>query len=268
MRLIRFVDDGNQIRHAALQGDGTALLVEGDVFNNPILTNRVATVRKLLTPIAPVQMLGIGLNYRQHAAETGAKLPERPIIFGKGLGAAQNPGDPIILPTHLPSDEVDYEAELAVVIGKAAKNVPRERALDYVLGYMCGNDVSARDHQKRLGGGQWWRGKSFDTFAPLGPALVTRDEVPNPQALAIRLTVNGEVLQEGSTSDMIFDVATLVSFLSGSTTLPAGTVILTGTPHGVGMARTPPRWLKPGDRVAVTIDQLGTLENPVFREGA
>ncbi|WP_404425025.1 fumarylacetoacetate hydrolase family protein [Nibricoccus sp. IMCC34717] len=268
MRLLRHLDSENRICHAALQPDGTALRVEGGVFTGWIHTGEPADVRKRLCPLQPTQILGIGLNYRQHAAETGAKLPERPLIFGKSVACAQNPGDPIILPRHLRSDEVDFEAELGVVIGRDAKNVPRERALDYVLGYVCANDVSARDHQKRLGGGQWWRGKSFDTFAPLGPVLVTRDEIPDPQALAIELTLNGEVMQRASTSDMIFDVATLVSFLSGSTTLPAGTVILTGTPQGVGMARTPPRWLQPGDVVRVTIEGLGSLENPVVAESA
>jgi 2-keto-4-pentenoate hydratase/2-oxohepta-3-ene-1,7-dioic acid hydratase in catechol pathway len=268
MRLLRHLDSANRLCHAALQPDGTALRIEGDVFNDWILTNQVADVRKMLCPIAPTQILGIGLNYRQHAAETGAKLPERPLIFGKSVTCAQNPGDPILLPRHLRSDEVDFEAELGVVIGKTAKNIPPEHALDYVMGYVCANDVSARDHQKRLGGGQWWRGKSFDTFAPFGPVLVTRDEIPDPQDLGIELTLNGEVMQRASTSDMIFSVAALVSFLSGSTTLPAGTVLLTGTPQGVGMARTPPRWLQPGDVVRVTIDGLGTLENPVRAESA
>jgi len=161
---------------------------------------------------------------------------------------------------------VDYECELAVVIGKPCKNVSRKNALQYVLGYTCGNDVSARDWQKRRSGGQWCRAKSFDTFAPLGPCLVTPDEIPNPNALRIRTLLNGEVLQENNTSDMIFDVPTLIEFLSGSTTLLPGTVIFTGTPSGVGMARTPPRYLELGDVVTVEIEKIGKLTNPVALE--
>jgi 2-keto-4-pentenoate hydratase/2-oxohepta-3-ene-1,7-dioic acid hydratase in catechol pathway len=161
---------------------------------------------------------------------------------------------------------VDYECELAVVIGKASRNVSREKALDYVLGYTCANDVSARDWQKQFGGGQWCRGKTFDTFCPLGPWLVTPDEIPNPNALKIRTRVNGELLQDSTTEDMIFDVPRLIEFLSGSTTLLPGTVILTGTPQGVGMARNPPRWLKAGDMVSEEVERIGTLTNPVMDE--
>ena len=142
----------------------------------------------------------------------------------------------------------------------------RDRALDYVLGYTCANDVSARDWQLHRSGSQWCRAKSFDTFAPLGPRLVTPDEIPNPNALKIRTLLNGEPVQDWNTNDMIFDVAALIEFLSGSTTIPAGAVILTGTPHGVGMARKPPLWLKPGDEVAVEIDRIGVLSNPVVEE--
>jgi 2-keto-4-pentenoate hydratase/2-oxohepta-3-ene-1,7-dioic acid hydratase in catechol pathway len=166
----------------------------------------------------------------------------------------------------LRSEKVDYECELAVVIGKTCKNVSRTKALEYVLGYTCGNDVSARDWQLERSGGQWCRGKSFDTFAPLGPCLATPDELPCPLALRIRTEVNGETLQDWNTSDMIFDVPALIEFLSGSTTLLPGTVILTGTPHGVGMARTPPRWLRPGDVVSVEIEGIGRLTNPVALE--
>ena len=168
-----------------------------------------------------------------------------------------------MLPRGLATDEVDYEAELAVVIGKRCKNVPRDRALEYVLGYTCANDVSARDWQNKKGGSQWCRGKTFDTFAPLGPCLVTADEITNPNTLPIRTVINGEVLQDWNTDDMIFDVPALIEFLSGSTTLLPGTVILTGTPHGVGFARKPPRWLRPGDRVSIEIGRIGTLTNPV-----
>lgn len=170
------------------------------------------------------------------------------------------------IPTHFASEEVDYECELAVVIGHPCINVTRATALDYVLGYTCANDVSARDWQIKKGGGQWCRGKFFDTFAPLGPVLVTPDEIPNPNALAIRTILNGETVQDWNTNDMIFDVSALVEFLSGSTTLLPGTVILTGTPHGVGMAAKPPRWLKPGDTVTIETERIGRLTNPVVLE--
>jgi 2-keto-4-pentenoate hydratase/2-oxohepta-3-ene-1,7-dioic acid hydratase in catechol pathway len=169
-------------------------------------------------------------------------------------------------PRHLASEQVDYECELAIVIGKRCKNVSREKALDYVLGYTCANDVSARDWQIHRGGGQWSRGKFFDTFCPLGPCLVTSDEITNPNALKIGTILNGERVQDWNTNDMIFDVPTLIAFLSGSTTLLPGTVILTGTPHGVGMAQKPPRWLRAGDVITVEIEGIGALTNPVEDE--
>ena len=223
---------------------------------------------KLLAPIVPSAILCIGLNYRKHAAESNSPLPKFPVLFVKSAGAVQNPGDPIFLPRRLRSDKVDYEAELAVVIGRAAKNVSRENALDYVLGYTCANDVSARDWQKEGGGGQWCRGKSFDTFCPLGPVIVTPDELRDPHALKISARVNGETLQDWTTGDMIFDIATIIEFLSSSNTLLPGTVILTGTPHGVGMARTPPRWLLAGDVAEIEIEKIGVLRNPVAEEAA
>jgi len=222
-----------------------------------------ARVGKRLTPIAPTQIIGVGLNYREHARETNAKIPQYPIVFMKSLNSVQNPGDPIVIPSTLVSTEVDYECELAVVIGKACRNVSRSHALHYVLGYTCANDVSARDWQIAKGGSQWCRGKSFDTFCPLGPILVTTDEIPNPNALPIKTTVSGEVLQDLNTDDMIFDVASIIEFLSGDTTIPPGTVILTGTPQGVGMARNPQRYLRPGDTVTVEIEGIGKLINPV-----
>jgi 2-keto-4-pentenoate hydratase/2-oxohepta-3-ene-1,7-dioic acid hydratase in catechol pathway len=268
MKIIRYLDSKGAERLGALNADGAAEELEGALFGELNPTGRPAEVRKLLAPLAPVAILCIGLNYRKHAEETGAQLPEFPILFVKPPAAVQNPGDPIQIPTFLASDEVDYEGELAVVIGRRCKNVKRNEALDYVYGYCCGNDVSARDWQKKRGGSQWCRGKSFDTFAPLGPCLVTADEIPDPNALQLRTWVKGELRQESGTSDMIFDVPTLIEFLSGSTTLLPGTVILTGTPHGVGMAFTPPRWLKPGDEVTVEIDAIGRLTNPVEAEKA
>lgn len=267
MLLIRYQDSAGNISYGSQQPDGSAVKLDGDPFSGLTPTGQKADVAKLLAPIAPSQILCIGLNYRHHAEETKAKIPERPILFVKGINTLQHPGDPILIPTHLASHEVDYECELAVVIGTACKNVRRAQALDYVLGYTCANDVSARDHQIKLGGGQWCRGKFFDTFAPLGPCLVTRDEIPNPNALKIATILNGDRVQDWTTSDMIFDVATIIEYLSGSTTLVPGTVILTGTPHGVGMAAKPqPRWLKAGDIVTIEIEGIGSLTNPVALE--
>ena len=268
MKIIRYQDSQGNIGHAALRADGTAFKLAGNIFESPKLTTEKAEVAKLLAPVEPATIICIGLNYRRHAQETNAKIPEFPVVFFKGLNTLQHPGEPILLPTHLKSNEVDYECELAIVIGKRCKNVARTKALDCVLGYTCANDVSARDWQKNWSGGQWCRGKSFDTFCPLGPCLVTTDELPNPNALKIRTVVSGEVLQDWNTNDMIFDVPTLIEFLSGSTTLLPGTVILTGTPHGVGMARTPQRWLRPGDSVSIEIEKIGTLTNPVLSEPA
>jgi 2-keto-4-pentenoate hydratase/2-oxohepta-3-ene-1,7-dioic acid hydratase in catechol pathway len=263
MKIIRYLDSSGNEAFATLQRDGSALEISGDIYGEYRVTGKAAQVAKLLAPIVPTNLLCIGLNYRQHAIETKLPIPEYPVLFMKTTGAVQNPGDPIILPRTLHSDQVDYECELAVVIGKKCKNVSREKALDYVLGYACANDVSARDWQFNGSGGQWCRGKTFDTFAPLGPCLVTADEIPDPNALDIRLDINGEVLQQSNTSDMIFDLPRLIEFLSGDTTLLPGTVILTGTPQGVGVARKPPRFLNAGDVVTVTIEKIGSLSNPV-----
>jgi 2-keto-4-pentenoate hydratase/2-oxohepta-3-ene-1,7-dioic acid hydratase in catechol pathway len=266
MKIIRHLDEAGQICHAALLADGTAREIVGDLFGEFHVTSAPASVRKLLAPIAPPAIFAIGLNYRSHIGETNSKIPGHPVLFMKSPGAVQNPGDPIELPRHLRSDQVDYEVELAIVIGRACKNVSVEKALDFVLGYTVANDVSARDWQKQWGGGQFCRGKTFDTFCPLGPCLVTPEEIPDPQTLALRTIINGEELQSSTTAQMIFPVAQLISFLSGSTTLLPGTVILTGTPEGVGMARNPPRWLVPGDEITCEIDGIGALTNPVVEE--
>jgi len=268
MKIIRFLDAQGKIQVAAQQEDGSARLISGDLFGDFRVTNERAQVGKLLAPIAPTQFLCIGLNYRRHAEEGGVTPPQYPVLFMKGVNAVQNPGDPILVPTALPSLEVDYEGELAVVIGKVCKNARRETALSYVLGYTCANDVSARDWQIKKGGSQWCRGKTFDTFAPLGPCLTLTDEIPNPNRLQLRTTVSGRLMQDWNTEDMIFDVPTLIEFLSGSTTLVPGTVILTGTPHGVGMAQKPPRWLLAGDSITVEIEKIGALTNPVQNESA
>jgi 2-keto-4-pentenoate hydratase/2-oxohepta-3-ene-1,7-dioic acid hydratase in catechol pathway len=266
MKIIRYEDAEGQIHFAAQQPDGTARRIVGDILGSFQVSEQIASVKKLLAPLAPTGILCIGLNYRRHAAEGNAPIPKWPVLFMKTISAVQNPGDPILLPTHLKSNEVDYECELAVVIGRRAKNVPRDRALEYVLGYTCANDVSARDWQKEMGGSQWCRGKTFDTFCPLGPCLVTPDELTNPGALGIKTVLNGQTMQDWNTEDMIFDVPALIEFLSGSTTLLPGMVILTGTPHGVGMARKPPVWLKAGDQITIEIEKIGSLTNPVDNE--
>lgn len=266
MKLYRYFTSGGSIEYGADAGDGNINRVNGDIFGVYAVTDEPASVAELLAPIDPTGIIGIGLNYRQHAVESGLPIPEYPVVFFKGLNSLQHPGKPIALPTALRSDEVDYECELAIVIGRACKNVDRDQALEYVLGYTCANDVSARDWQIARGGSQWCRGKTFDTFCPLGPALVTTDDIPDPNALTIRTILNGDVVQDWSTDDMIFDVPELIAFLSGSTTLLPGNVILTGTPHGVGMAAKPPRWLKPGDEVTIEIEGIGSLTNPVISE--
>lgn len=277
MKIIRCIDERgrtcfaggtNGVDYFRIDGDvvDTAAKSTGTIAEAIRLSSHTVTPKKILAPIVPTAILCIGLNYRKHAEEGGKPLPEIPVLFMKTPAALQNPGDPIELPRKLRSDKVDFEAELAVVIGRTCKNATRENALDYVLGYTCANDVSARDWQQTWGGGQWCRGKTFDTFCPLGPCIVTTDEIPDPQALHLKSIVSGEVMQDWPASDMIFDVRTLIEFLSGSTTLLPGTVILTGTPHGVGFARTPPRWLMPGDSVTIEISKIGELKNPVIEE--
>ena len=266
MKIVRYKTDTGAVYHGVQHSDTTARRLAGSIFDKPQITDTIDPISRLLAPLDPVTIFCIGLNYRLHAKETGAPIPEWPVLFLKSANTIQHPNDPIILPRHLASNKVDFEAELVVVIGKECKNVARENALRYVLGYTCGNDVSARDWQKEFGGGQWCRGKTFDTFAPIGPCLVTTDEIPDPNALGIRCTLNGVTVQNDNTNGMIFDVPTLIAFLSGSTTLMPGTIIFTGTPAGVGMARTPPLWMKHGDTVSVSIDGIGTLTNPVINE--
>lgn len=265
MKIIRCLDESGRTVLASQSAEGV-FEIEGSLYDSFKPTGKKVSVRKLLAPVVPITIFCIGLNYRKHAEETKARIPEWPVLFMKSPAAVQNPGDPIELPVKLKSTQVDYECELAVVIGKKCKNVKRANALDYVLGYTCANDISARDWQKDFGGSQWCRGKTFDTFCPLGPCLVTKDEIPNPNALKIRTVLNGEAVQDWTTSDMIFDVPTLIEFLSGSTTLLPGTVILTGTPHGVGVAREPKLFLKAGDKVTVEIERIGELTNPVVDE--
>ena len=217
---------------------------------------------KLLAPVpAPEKVICIGLNYSDHAAESGMPPPPEPVVFSKFVTSVCGHEDEIVLPSA--SQQVDYEAELVVVIGTAGHSIPRERAMDHVAGYCCGHDVSARDWQLSKPGGQWLMGKTFDTFAPMGPALVTCDEVPDPGNLRIALRLNGETMQDSTTAKLIFSVEELVSYVSGVCTLTPGDVIFTGTPPGVGMARKPPVFLKDGDVVEVDIEHLGVLCNQV-----
>ena len=219
---------------------------------------------KLLAPIPrPGKIICIGQNYLEHAKESAASAPPFPIVFAKYSNAVIAHGESIVIPRCVAKP--DYEGELGVVIGKRGRYIPEGQALEYVAGYLPMNDVSARDWQNRTS--QWMMGKTPDTFCPMGPALVTADEVPNPQNLRLRTGVSGEVLQEGYTANMIFTVAHLLADMSQVMTLEPGDVIATGTPSGVGFARTPPRWLRPGDVVRVEIDGIGALENPVAAEG-
>ncbi|MBS1850097.1 MAG: fumarylacetoacetate hydrolase family protein [Acidobacteria bacterium] len=214
---------------------------------------------KIGVPFAPRNVLCIGLNYKDHAEESNTPLPERPVVFAKLTSAIIAHGEAIVLPPD--TKEVDYEAEFAVVIGRRCRGVSPKDALDYVAGYTCLNDVSARDFQR--GDGQWVRAKSQDTFGPMGPYVVTSEDVPDPQKLPIRCLVNGQKLQDSNTDKMIFGVRELIAFISRGITLEPGDVISTGTPHGVGFARKPPVFLKAGDEVVVEIDGIGRLSNPV-----
>ncbi|MGE5460037.1 MAG: fumarylacetoacetate hydrolase family protein [Solirubrobacterales bacterium] len=219
---------------------------------------------RLLAPVPrPGKVIGIGLNYRDHAAESGQPIPTAPILFPKFANSVIGPGEAIVIPPE--TREPDYEAELGVVIGRPAHRVSQAEALSYVAGYTCVNDVSARDLQ--FESSQWMLGKAIDTFLPCGPWLVTADEIPDPQALGIRLTLNGEELQSSSTAQMVFGVAELVASLSRTMTLEPGDLIATGTPPGVGFARKPPVWLRDGDEVTVEVEGIGALTNPVRAGG-
>ncbi len=269
MRLIRFASPatGNLPITAIDCGDGNALPLAGTPFGPLEPVGEPIPIGRLLAPLVPPVVMGIGLNYRAHAAEQGKEPPERPMMFMKNPAAITGPGDEIVVPRVCQErEQVDFECELAVVIGRTCRNVPVGRAMDYVLGYTAANDVSARWWQKHGGGGQFNRGKSFDTFCPIGPCLVTGDELGDPGQLRVQTRVNGETMQDSNTSDLIFSVADLIAFLSQGTTLLAGTLILTGTPGGVGFARTPPVYLRDGDVVEVEVEKIGTLKNRVVLE--
>ena len=265
MKIARIISKNGQTVIAALADNGSLYRVEGDIFEGNLqLTDETVEAEKWLEPVEPKVFICVAANYRAHIKESKLKikLPDFPIFFMKNLSASNAHLEPIKIP-QVCDDEVDFEGELAVIIGKKCLNVSREDAMDYILGYTVSNDVSARIWQLEKGGGQWCRGKGFDGFCPLGPYLVTKDEIDDVGQLDIKTILNGKVVQDGNTNLMIFDIPTLISFLSQDTTLLPGTVILTGTPAGVGWARDPKLLLKKGDTVSVEIEKIGTLTNPV-----
>ena len=269
MQILRFESEDGAVYTGCDYDGQSAALIEGDIFNEISVSPERKKVVRFLTPIDPRVIFCIGLNYRDHIAETGMKELKYPTVFMKNVAAATPHQSDIILPAPcLETPEVDYEAELCVVIKTAVKNVSIDDALDCVLGYTCANDVSARRWQKHAGGGQWAKGKGFDTFCPFGPWLVTTDELRDPGDLEVSCVLNGETMQKCRTSQMIFSVPEIISFLSQSTTLLPGTIILTGTPSGVGFTRTPPVYLQPGDEVKISVEGIGTLENRVVEENS
>lgn len=279
MKLVTFVSVAGELRPGVLVGADVIDLVASDPslpssVRGILAADALDRVAELLTDstavrvaepllkapvVDPQKIIGIGLNYRDHAVETGMEIPSEPIVFAKLTSSLIGPGAEIRLPPV--SSQVDYEAELVVVIGRRAKNVAESESSKYVAGFTIGNDVSARDWQLKKPGGQWLLGKSFDTFSAVGPALVTADEVPNPGALSIGMTLNGESVQDSTTSQLIFGIEKLVAYLSQICTLEPGDLIFTGTPPGVGMARQPPVYLRPGDVCEAHIELLGALKN-------
>jgi len=260
------IKDGDKTSYVEVVGEEIRL-IDGDVFGDETSDWRVTEEKRplleveLLAPVHPAQIVAIGRNYFAHAKELGSEIPKEPLIFLKGINSVTGPGQNIILPNSAP-DEVDFEAELVVVIGKKAKNVSEEDAGDYIFGYTCGNDVSARDCQKRRDK-QWARGKGFDTFAPLGPWIETDID---PDKLDISLRLNGEVMQKSNTANMMFSSKRLVSYISHNMTLFPGSVIMTGTPEGVGYGRDPRVFLREDDEVVVEIEEIGRLINGVIKE--
>ncbi|MDD5705301.1 MAG: fumarylacetoacetate hydrolase family protein [Kiritimatiellae bacterium] len=261
MRIARVRTPKGDVSHALIE-HGKAALVRGDIFGRWERSGEshpLAAV-KLLAPVAPPNILCLGRNYKAHAEESGDDIPKAPLLFIKATTSVIGPEDTIRIPVVAPT-QVDYEAELAVVIGKTARKVAEREALGYVLGYTCGHDVSARDCQ--AGDGQWARAKSFDSFCPLGPWIETE---LNPASIRVQGRLNGATMQDANTSLMIFNVAYVISYLSRCMTLLPGTVLMSGTPAGVGFARKPPVFLKAGDVFEVEIEGIGTLRNQVADE--
>lgn len=245
-----------------LEGGPAMLQAAAQAAQRPEAFKYAAKEAEFFAPIHdPRKIVCVGLNYKDHAAESGSPIPRDPVLFSKYPTALVGHNQNIVLPPV--SQKVDFEAELVVVIGKRGRNIPAASAMEYVAGYACGHDVSARDWQLEKDGKQWMAGKTFDTFAPLGPTLVTADEVPDPQKLRIQLRLNGQTMQDSSTSQLIFSVAHVVAYISQIFTIEPGDLIYTGTPPGVGVARKPPVFLKPGDVCEVEIEGLGVLRNPV-----
>ncbi|KAK9450896.1 uncharacterized protein V1518DRAFT_411989 [Limtongia smithiae] len=278
-RLVRFIStDGKTYTGDAILPAGTtdamkatrAKVIVGDIFGEYTITEEVKDIKKLLSPLSWSQIPTVrllGLNYAKHALEIKLPKPIYPVLFFKPLTAIGGPTDDIPVPKLAQIDnETDYECELVIVIGKKALNVTEEDALNYVLGYCVGNDLSQRAWQIKKGGGQWGLGKMFDGWAPMGPAIVSSSIITNPQNLKISTKINGKVCQSENTSDQIFGVAKTISFLSQGTTLLPGDVIFTGTPSGVGMGRKPQYWLKDGDVVEISLEKVGTIINKVVYE--
>jgi len=267
-RIIRFVGDDNKVHFGEEPERGQpATVLEGDLFSGLKRTSTQRSIRTLLSPLVPVDIFCVGLNYMKHWEESAKlrkiPLPEKPVIFMKPSSALNHPNADIWIPSIVHGDQLDWEVELAIVIGKECRNVKKEQALDYVLGFTIGNDVSSRHWQKNAGADQWIKGKGFDTFAPLGPVLVTTQAIPNPQTLRIQTRVNGATQQDSNTADMIFSCGQIIEWLSTDMTLRPGTVILTGTPSGVAAGRSPPNWLKAGDVVECEIENIGLLKNKI-----
>lgn len=260
MKVYRIIDSTGHVGYAAGAAGGFRR-IKGELFGKFQVTDDAVKPARILAPLDPVNIFAIGLNYRAHAIETHKPIPEAPVVFAKATTALNNPGDPIVLPACGP-DSVDYECELAVVVGRRCRDVKAADALNYVLGYTVANDVSARDWQAKLM--QWVRAKSFDSFCPLGPCIETEID---PSDLHLTTRLNGRLMQDSRTSDLIFNVPQLIEFLSSDLTLLPGTVILTGTPSGVGVARDPQVFLHPGDTVTCAIDGIGELTNPVAAAG-
>jgi 2-keto-4-pentenoate hydratase/2-oxohepta-3-ene-1,7-dioic acid hydratase in catechol pathway len=267
MKIIRFLSSEKKILCGVYNQEqpGIAKIIEGDIFGDYKVTVREERITKFLAPVTPPNILALGINYKKHGDETAMSYPDQPILFIKATSSVVGHNGPIALPAVGP-DLVDYEAELALIIGRKAKNIMPAEVLDYIMGYTCANDVSARDWQFEKQKGQWARGKSFDTFCPLGPWIVTKDEIADPNNLGISAILNGKVVQESRTAQMIFNIREIVSNLSKSMSLLPGTVILTGTPEGIGFTRQPPLFLKAGDVISVEIEKIGTLTNKVVLE--
>jgi acylpyruvate hydrolase len=257
--MLAFLDAGDRAMNAARDALKLIARLGADSARERGLARRAESVRLRAPVTRPTKLILVGLNYRDHAEEAGMKIPEVPTIFSKYSNCAIGPGEAIKIPKV--SAMIDYEAEYAFVIGRAGRDIPPDRAMDYVAGYTIVNDVSCRDYQMKTG--QWMIGKTFDTFAPMGPYLVTRDEIADPHNLEISLHLNGERMQHSNTRNLIFKTGYLIAFLSQVFTFEPGDVVSTGTPAGVGYARKPPVFMKAGDRVRVEVEGLGALENPV-----